>query len=212
MVKNAELDSLYALRKQPKQQRAKATVDAVLEASARVLVDVGYAKASTNLIAERAGVGIGSLYEYFPGKEAIYAELRRREGMKTYHLLVDEPRPTTPKTALRHLVTTYIARFRDDHALLVALENEVPRFAIADAEQAILEEYMPMSDEFLTKHRSQLCSKHDIPFISEFLVRAVCSTIVDYAKYSPDHLSKPELAEAVIDMIGGWLLIDWRKS
>ena len=61
MVKNAELDSLYALRKQPKQQRAKATVDAVLEASARVLVDVGYAKASTNLIAEKAGVGIGSL-------------------------------------------------------------------------------------------------------------------------------------------------------
>ena len=127
MVENAVINSLYTLRKQPKQERAKATVDAVLEASARILVDIGYAKASTNLIAEKAGVSIGSLYEYFPGKEAIFAELRRREGMKTYHLLVDEPRPTTPKAALTHLVTTYIARFRDNHALLVALENEVPR-------------------------------------------------------------------------------------
>ena len=198
----------YRLRKVPKQARAKATVKAVLDAGARVLIEVGYAKASTNLIAETAGISIGSLYEYFPGKEAVFAELRRREGMKTYVQLVGEPRPTTPTTALRHLVTTYIARFRDDRELLVLLENEVPRFAIADVEQAVLDEYMPMSDAFLTNHASQLKPGNDIPFISEFLVRTVCSTIVDYAKYSPASLSNPELAEAMIELIGGWLLKD----
>ena len=61
----------YAMRKLPKQRRAALTVDAILEAAARILVETGYATASTNRIAERAGVGIGSLYEYFPGKEAI---------------------------------------------------------------------------------------------------------------------------------------------
>ena len=203
-------NTLYTLRKRPKQQRAKATVEAVLDAGARILVEVGYAKASTNLIAETAGISIGSLYEYFPGKEAIFAELRRREGLKTYHMLVDEPRPTTPEGVLEHLVTTYIARFRDQRELLVALENEVPRFAIADAERAIMDEYMPMSDEFLERHRSELAPVYETPFISEFLVRAVCSTIVDYAKHSPEHLSKPELREAVMDMIGGWLLNEWR--
>ncbi|NKC02174.1 MAG: TetR family transcriptional regulator [Pseudomonadales bacterium] len=198
----------YSLRRVPKQKRAKATVAAVLDASARILIDVGYSKASTNLIAETAGVSIGSLYEYFPGKEAIFAELRRREGMKTYEMLVGEPRPVDPIPTLEHLVTTYIARFRDNRELLVALENEVPRFAIADAEQAIIDEYMPMSDAFFITHKEKLKPKNEIPFISEFLVRAVCSTIVDYAKYSPESLSNPELAEAVIEMIGGWLLLD----
>ncbi len=200
--------SLYSLRKIPKQARAKATVAAVLEAAARVLVEVGYAHANTNLIAETAGISIGSLYEYFPGKEAIFAELRRREGMKTYLLLVAEPRPTTPKTVLRHLVTTYIRRFHQQRELLVALENEVPRFAIAELEQAVLEDYMPMSDAFLTEHQEHLRPKYPIPFVSEFLVRAVCATIVDYAKFSPERLANPELGEAVIDMVGGWLLKD----
>ncbi len=56
----------YRLRKQPKQARAVATVQAVLEAAAQVLIDAGYGSASTNVIAERAGVSVGSLYEYFP--------------------------------------------------------------------------------------------------------------------------------------------------
>ena len=115
----------YQLRRTPRQARARATVDAVLEAAAQVLVEVGYSKANTNHIAAVAGVSIGSLYEYFPGKEAIYAELRRREGLKTYHLLVDEPRPTTSQAVLEHLVKTYIARFRDHQELLVALPEAV---------------------------------------------------------------------------------------
>lgn len=63
-------------RKRPKQARAKALVDAVLEAAARIL-DEGEAGFTTNAIAERAGVSIGSLYQYFPTREAIAAELIR---------------------------------------------------------------------------------------------------------------------------------------
>ncbi|MFK7915743.1 MAG: TetR/AcrR family transcriptional regulator [Pseudomonadales bacterium] len=199
-------EALYRLRKQPRQARAKATVQAVLDASARILVEVGYAGANTNRIAEIAGISIGSLYEYFPGKEAIFAELRRREGLKTYQQLMREPRPTTPETVLRHLVTTYIARFRDDRELLVALENEVPRFAIAELEQAVLDDYMPLSDAFLVEHRARLKPDNSVPFISEFLVRTVCSIIIDYAQHAPGHLSQPELAEAIIAMVGGWLI------
>lgn len=196
----------YSLRKTPKQARAKATVEAVLDAGARILVEVGYAGANTNRIAETAGISIGSLYEYFPGKEAVFAELRRREGLKTYQRLVREPHPNTPEAMLVHLVTTYIARFRDDRELLIALENEVPRFAIAELEQAVLDEYMPLSDAFLTVHKQRLKPNNRIPFISEFLVRTVCSIIIDYAKYSPEHLEQPELAEAIVAMVGDWLI------
>jgi AcrR family transcriptional regulator len=67
-------------RKMPRQDRSRATVEALLEATADILIRHGYAKLTTNRIADRAGVNIASLYQYFPGKEALVAELRRRHG------------------------------------------------------------------------------------------------------------------------------------
>src|SRR3954463_14779706 len=65
-------------RKAPKQQRSKETVDVILAATARVLVKEGYDRASTNKIADAAGVSIGSLYQYFPTKEALVAAVIHR--------------------------------------------------------------------------------------------------------------------------------------
>jgi AcrR family transcriptional regulator len=65
-------------RKLPKQSRSEATVQAVLEAATQVFEHHGYAAATTNRIAERAGVSIGSLYQYFPNKDAILVALVRQ--------------------------------------------------------------------------------------------------------------------------------------
>ena len=67
-------------RKRPRQARAAATVEAIIEASARILEAEGLAGFNTNAVAALAGVSIGSLYQYFPGKEAILAALARREA------------------------------------------------------------------------------------------------------------------------------------
>lgn len=66
-------------RKNPQQSRSKELVGAILDASTRVLVNLGYDRASTNRIAEKAGVSIGSLYQYFSGKQAIVSELLKNE-------------------------------------------------------------------------------------------------------------------------------------
>lgn len=66
-------------RRQPRQIRSQITVTAILDATVRVLLDRGYDGCTTNLVAEVAGVGIGSLYEYFPNKEALVAALVERE-------------------------------------------------------------------------------------------------------------------------------------
>ena len=208
MTTNTTVRNSYAPRRVPKQARAKATVSAVLDASARVLVAVGYAKSNTNLIAETAGISVGSLYEYFPGKEAIYAELRRREGAKTSAIVFDEMPPQSPLAALDHLVSRYIARYRDDHALLVALENEVPTFAVADAEQVLFDEFVELSEGFLSAYEEHLKPEANKEFIAEFLFRTVCSMVVEYAKYSPAQLSNPQLANSIVDMIAGWMLVD----
>jgi AcrR family transcriptional regulator len=70
-------------RKTPRQERSRATVEAILQAAAYILVRSGYDALTTNSIAERAGVNIASLYQYFPNKEAILAELYRRHAAES---------------------------------------------------------------------------------------------------------------------------------
>lgn len=67
-------------RKLPTQARARRTVEAILEAAAQVFEAQGYARATTDRIAERAGVSIGSLYQYFPDKDSILAVLSERHA------------------------------------------------------------------------------------------------------------------------------------
>lgn len=62
-------------RKLPRQERSRATYEAMLEACARLLREQGYEALTTTGVAERAGVGIGTLYEFFPNKESIVAAL-----------------------------------------------------------------------------------------------------------------------------------------
>ncbi len=65
-------------RKRPLQARSQATVEAILEATAHILSRQGYEELSTNRVALQAGVSIGSLYQYFPSKEALVGELMDR--------------------------------------------------------------------------------------------------------------------------------------
>lgn len=67
-----------APRKLPRQERARRTVEAILEAAVEVFAARGHGGANTNLIARRAGVSVGSLYQYFPGKDAILTALLAR--------------------------------------------------------------------------------------------------------------------------------------
>ncbi len=66
------------MKKIPKQARAEATVSVILEAAAQVLLERDYHSTSTNRIAERAGVSVGSIYQYFENKNEIYDAVLER--------------------------------------------------------------------------------------------------------------------------------------
>jgi len=117
-------------RKLPQQDRSKMTVDAILTATARILTEEGYDTASTNRIAELAGVSIGSLYQYFPNKEALVASLIERHTNEMVELvesklsdLFDAP----IEVALPELVKAAIAAHAVNPKLHKVLDEEVPR-------------------------------------------------------------------------------------
>ena len=80
-------------RKTPIQSRAKVTSEAILEAAEIIVLKDGYEKATTNYIAERAGVSIGSLYQYFPNKDSILSALIE---LKVSRLARRAPAPQKP--------------------------------------------------------------------------------------------------------------------
>lgn len=113
-------------RKVPAQARAKRTVDHILEASLQLLERDGEAGFNTNAVAERAGVSIGTLYRYFPDKQAILAALARRE-METVHeamlaSLRGETRGLAPdRAAIRAFLHAFGGRTRARRAVIAAL-------------------------------------------------------------------------------------------
>ncbi|NJR63840.1 MAG: TetR/AcrR family transcriptional regulator, partial [Cyanobacteria bacterium CRU_2_1] len=128
-------------RKQPKQDRSKMTVDAILTAAAHILTEDGYDTASTNRIAERAGVSIGSLYQYFPNKEAIMTALRERhidEMAEIVEAAVNQTAQQPIEVALHELVKACVAAHRIDPTLHQVLDEQVPRLNQSSAEAKII--------------------------------------------------------------------------
>jgi len=136
-------------RKHPTQVRAAATVDAILVASARVFRDRGYERASVNAIAEVAGVSIGSLYQYFPSKEALLVALAEQHTERALTTLEDalaevehEPLPVCVRVVVARMVATHVdpldrvlARGLDELGSATALQSVIDARACAVVER-----------------------------------------------------------------------------
>jgi len=117
-------------RKAASQKRSQLTVDALLEATARILIREGFDKASTNRIAEVAGVSVGSLYQYFPSKEALVAALidrHRQEVMQAVQSELAEAVGLPMRQAVRKLVAVSVKAHRIDPKLHRVLTEQIPR-------------------------------------------------------------------------------------
>jgi AcrR family transcriptional regulator len=115
-------------RKKPSQPRAVETYAWILEAAAQILESQGIDAFNTNLVAERAGVSIGSLYQYFPGKDALLIALMRREKERfgeDASAALDAP---TGRDALAHLVRAAVRHQleRPELARLLDIEETRP--------------------------------------------------------------------------------------
>jgi len=118
-----------AARRIPKQARARVTVEAVLDAVVRILKREGARAVTTNRIAEVEGVSIGSVYQYFPDKTAIYAALHDRHvremSRRIDAALVDHANDSL-EGLVRALVTAMVDAHASDPELHELLTSEIP--------------------------------------------------------------------------------------
>jgi AcrR family transcriptional regulator len=130
--RSAEISS----RKQPKQARSAELVAAILDAAVQVLAKEGAQRFTTARVAEKAGVSVGSLYQYFPNKAAILFRLQSDEWRQTSELLrgILEDVRRSPLERLRTLVHAFIRSECDEAEMRVALNDAAPLYR--DAPQA----------------------------------------------------------------------------
>ncbi len=119
-----------SLRKQPQQARSTELVSAILEAAVQVLTKEGAQRFTTARVAERAGVSVGSVYQYFPNKAAILFRLQADEWQQTTamvrRLLADDSKP--PLTRLRELVHAFIRSEFEEARVRLALNDAAPLY------------------------------------------------------------------------------------
>jgi len=146
-------------RKNASQERSRLTVDALLEATARILVREGFDKASTNRIAEVAGVSVGSLYQYFPSKEALVAALidrHNRQVMQAIQGELAEALKLSMEEAVRRLVSIAVKAHRIDPKLHRALTEQIPRVGRLENAEFFNRQYYVLFENYLKSRRGEL--------------------------------------------------------
>ncbi|MEN0106156.1 MAG: TetR family transcriptional regulator [Pseudomonas sp.] len=126
-------------RKQPQQARSAELVASILQAATQVLASEGAARFTTARVAERAGVSIGSLYQYFPNKAAILFRLQRDEWQQTTDMLCAILANTAapPQQRIHTLVHAFIQSECEEAQMRVALNDAAPLYRHAPEAQAI---------------------------------------------------------------------------
>ncbi len=194
-------------RKKPTQARSRATVEAILTAAARVLVERGYAGMTTVAVAERAGVSVGSLYQYFPGKDALLAALFERHMENAVEMM----ERATPPGADRSLEEEVDAQI----GALLAAKMANPRLAIALKTQVPMRRGFPSLRPLLTRierlirksledHRTEV-RFGDLDLAAFLLVSAVEGVVTAAAEQRRDLLEDARLRSVLVRLVVAFL-------
>jgi len=194
-------------RKSPRQERSKATVDAIVLAMTRVLIKDGWDAASTNRVAAEAGVSVGSLYQYFPSKEALgLAVMEKHAAAMTEKL---QQRMMQLATApIREAATELVHLFIDAHQtnpkLHRVLIEQVPRVGALSKLVELNRLYEHLLVAYMETHRDELEVK-DLSVAACVIVHAVQALSHHAVVQRQDLLESGKLEKEIVRLVLGYI-------
>ncbi|MFB7653354.1 MULTISPECIES: TetR/AcrR family transcriptional regulator [unclassified Streptomyces] len=194
-------------RKQPRQVRAELTRERILDAAAHVFGEYGYAAGTTNRIAERARVSIGSLYQYYPNKDAILVELVTRHldsgraAVKGYR---QQDPPDSLEGVLRFFVRAAVDNHLDDPRLLRVMAEQAPRAPELLAKVETYEaERFAYTQELLESHPEARVAD---TYTAARLVVTTVEMVVHKIVASPDPVDLRRFEDELVAMLHRYLV------
>lgn len=202
-------------RRTPRQERALGKIELMFEATIRILENEGLDALTTNRIAAVAGISIGTLYQYFPDKDALISQLVQREIAKTFELLQSEPAAAVVvatavpgadryssrvRHAVRVMLSAFDGRLRARRLLLLAL-------ARGGQSQKLDEQLQVLGLHMLTGESSGLGLSRIQAFV---LARAISGALRSALVQDEAMLKSPEFEDSLCRLIQGYLSHDAR--
>lgn len=192
-------------RKAPVQERSRATVDAIIQASTYILNEFGWGGLNTNMIAERAGVNISSLYQYFPNKQAVIAELQRRHSASIHeglqHALQSMHKQPTLRAALTVIVEMVVKEHLSAPEVHKAISEELPlsQRCTQDNQGEILDQMLNALQPFMKNVPD--------PRLATYMVGISIQAIIhQVTNQKPELLNQSSLVEELVMLVERFLI------
>lgn len=203
-------------RRKPKQSRSRETVALILEAAAQILKAEGPEAASTNRVAKRAGLSVGSIYQYFPNKEALFVALARRHiagveaalAERLPELIRGVEHPEDVSGMVRGLIRA-TGVLRDADPLLRQRLFQLGQPETAAILQGFEDRIEGMTIGVLMP---LLRAEHDAVLVSKLVVRIVTGFLHTSMHRDPMVLDDPRLEDELVSLIAGYLVPRMRPA
>jgi len=192
------------MRKEPRQARAQVTVEAILEAAARILDRQGWERFTTNAVAEAAGVSIGSLYQYSPNKLALVEAILRRhfDGVLSALRFADEH--TSRVERIAGLISGMIAAHSVHPSLHRVLLEDVPRGRISKSVHEKFEnEYTSLYTKVISSSERPGANPRS-ELRAQVLSAAIEGVVHDAARRGT--LRSPSLKQELVQLVDAYLV------
>ncbi|MDT7674880.1 MAG: hypothetical protein QOD82_2782 [Pseudonocardiales bacterium] len=194
-------------RKTPRQQRSKDMLERIIEAGTRVLSEHGYDGASTNRIAAEAGISSGSLYQYFPNKDAIVtAVLERFSDQLVARIDAQLARAATMpwRDSGRALLAAQFEVFEENIGPLRTIIERIPQLGGTDKLDALRRRIADLARLYLRAHRDQFRADLDIEAAVWIMVEMPSQLAIRYL-VQPPAIARDRMINELADMLIGYL-------
>ncbi|MBJ7309460.1 TetR family transcriptional regulator [Rugamonas sp. CCM 8940] len=193
-------------RKQPKQARSTELVAAILQAAIQVLAKEGAQRFTTARVAEKAGVSVGSVYQYFPNKAAILFRLQSDEWQQTTDMLrsILEEVQKPPLERLRALVLAFIRSECEEAEMRVALNDAAPLYRDAPEAQAAQAAGERIFDTFMQEVLPTVAQESRV-LASDLIITTLSTVGKNFSESTRTPAEIEVYAAAMADMFAAYL-------